>query len=89
MKTLDLAAEPHLVDSRIDDRKRKFPDTYELDVVLGPGIAARSSQKISLAAVIEEKDGIKSYWALAHPAGGPNFHHPACFTALPPAIATA
>ncbi|MDR2858758.1 MAG: DOMON-like domain-containing protein [Novosphingobium sp.] len=35
-----------------------------------------------LSAVIEEKDGTRSYWALAHPAGKPDFHDPACF-ALP------
>ncbi len=28
-----------------------------------------------LSAVIEETDGIKSYWALAHPPGKPDFHH--------------
>lgn len=38
-----------------------------------------------LTAVIEETDGTKSYWALAHPPGKPDFHHPACFAAtLPP-----
>lgn len=36
-----------------------------------------------LNAVIEEKSGRKSYWALAHPPGDkPDFHDPACF-ALP------
>jgi hypothetical protein len=25
--------------------------------------------------VIEETNGNKSYWALAHPAGKPDFHH--------------
>ncbi len=35
--------------------------------------------KIGLSAVIEEQDGTKSYWALAHPPGKPDFHHPACF----------
>jgi hypothetical protein len=40
---------------------------------------------IGLSAVIEESDGTKSYWALAHPPGKPDFHHPTCFTAtLPP-----
>jgi hypothetical protein len=29
--------------------------------------------------VIEESDGTKSYWALAHPAGPPDFHDPTCF----------
>lgn len=33
-----------------------------------------------LSAVIEVTDGTKSYWALAHPPGKPDFHHPACFT---------
>lgn len=42
---------------------------------------------LNLAAVIEEKSGRKSYWALAHPPEGPpDFHHPACFVLeLPPA----
>jgi hypothetical protein len=36
--------------------------------------------------VIEERNGRKSYWALAHPPGEPDFHHPACFALeLPPA----
>jgi hypothetical protein len=40
---------------------------------------------LSLSAVIEETDGTKSYWALAHPPGKPDFHHPTCFAAtLPP-----
>jgi hypothetical protein len=41
---------------------------------------------VNLSAVIEERDGTKSYWALAHPPEGPpDFHHPACFVLeLPP-----
>jgi predicted GIY-YIG superfamily endonuclease len=44
---------------------------------------------INLAAVIEEKSGHRSYWALAHPPSGPpDFHDPACFVLeLPPAPA--
>lgn len=34
---------------------------------------------IALSAVIEETDGTKSYWALRHPPGPPDFHHPDCF----------
>jgi len=30
----------------------------------------------AITAVIEEADGTKSYWALAHPAEKPDFHHP-------------
>ncbi len=35
--------------------------------------------RLGLSAVIEEQDGTKSYWALAHPAGAPDFHHADCF----------
>jgi hypothetical protein len=36
--------------------------------------------RLGLSAVIEEKDGTKSYWALHHPPGDrPDFHHPDCF----------
>lgn len=31
------------------------------------------------SAVVEEKDGRKSYWALAHPSRQPDFHHRDCF----------
>ncbi len=41
--------------------------------------------EIGISAVIEETDGTKSYWALAHPPGKPDFHHPACFAATLPA----
>lgn len=34
---------------------------------------------LGLAAVIEERIGRRSYWALAHPPGAPDFHHPDCF----------
>jgi len=34
------------------------------------------------AVTFEERDGTKSYWALAHPGGDkPDFHDPSCFTA--------
>jgi len=31
--------------------------------------------RVGLSAVIEEAGGHKSYWALAHPLGKPDFHH--------------
>lgn len=33
----------------------------------------------ALTAVIEETGGRKSYWAVRHPDGPADFHHPACF----------
>ncbi len=41
--------------------------------------------RYGLSAVIEETGGTKSYWALAHSSGAPDFHHPACFAATLPA----
>jgi len=35
--------------------------------------------RLGLSALIEETSGHKSYWALAHPPGKPDFHHPDCF----------
>ena len=51
---------------------------------LGATIAVDSDRhwRLALSAVLEEKDGTKSYWALAHPPGDePDFHHPDCFVA--------
>lgn len=39
---------------------------------------------LNLTAVIEEEGGVKSYWALAHPSGPPDFHDPSCFIARLP-----
>jgi hypothetical protein len=48
-------------------------------------IDAGPSWQLGLSAVLEEKDGTKSYWAIAHPSGDkPDFHDPACFAARLP-----
>ena len=41
--------------------------------------------RLGLTAVIEEVDGRRSYWALAHPPGKPDFHDAGCFTLELPA----
>ena len=38
-------------------------------------IKAQGRMRVGLSAVIEEKDGTLSYWALRHPPGKPDFHH--------------
>lgn len=50
---------------------------------LGATIAvpADTNWELGLSAVLEEKDGTKSYWALAHPSEKPDFHDPGCFAA--------
>jgi hypothetical protein len=41
--------------------------------------------RLGLSAVIETADGSRSYWALAHPPGRPDFHHADCFALELPA----
>ena len=50
---------------------------------LGATIAVPADQpwQLGLSAVLEEADGTKSCWALAHPDGKPDFHHADCFAA--------
>jgi hypothetical protein len=35
--------------------------------------------RLGLSALIEDTSGRRSYWALAHPPGKADFHHPDCF----------
>jgi hypothetical protein len=54
---------------------------------LGATIAvdAEAIWALGLSAILEETDGTKSYWALAHPPGDkPDFHAPDCFAASLP-----
>lgn len=41
--------------------------------------AADGGFRLALSAVIEEQSGTISHWALRHPAGQPDFHHPGSF----------
>ena len=49
-----------------------------LEATLRPSLVPA---RLALAAVLEENDGRLSYWALAHPADRPDFHHPDSFRA--------
>lgn len=46
---------------------------YEMRVTLD--LPAEARGPLALSAVIEAADGDKSYWALKHPPGKPDFHH--------------
>lgn len=48
-------------------------------------LARERPRTLGLSAVIEDKTGAISYWALAHPPGEPDFHHPDCFALELPA----
>ena len=60
---------------------------FELQVTLdGMADLPRDAPwRLGLSAVIEEASGAKSYWALAHPPGKPDFHHADCFVLEVPA----
>ena len=55
--------------------------TGRMALQLSASIAVSHAQAlvIGLAAVIEEKSGALSYWALRHAPGKPDFHHPDAF----------
>ena len=55
-------------------------DRYELTAVVDLGLSGDAAWRLGLSAVIEEIDGARSWWALAHPAARPDFHHPDAFT---------
>lgn len=86
MITLDGAALTHLT-------RRTSDDLYELvatlDLVAERGLADDLPWRMGLSAVIEETSGAKSYWALAHAPGKPDFHHPEAFALDLPPLETA
>lgn len=45
--------------------------------------------RVGLAAVLEERGGARSYWALAHPPGAPDFHHDEALALILPGRAAA
>ena len=62
------------------------PDASDSHLALEATIPVEAGDhRFALSAVIEETDGTKSYWALAHPPGKPDFHHPDCFALHLPA----
>jgi hypothetical protein len=51
----------------------------KLDLHQLSALPPETSRRLALSAVIEDKNGEISYWALMHPPGKPDFHHPDCF----------
>lgn len=73
-RDLPMAIEPHV--DRGDDES-----DYLVEVDQDLSALPRGPLQMGLSAVIEETDGTKSYWALAHASGPPDFHNRDCFTA--------
>lgn len=49
-------------------------DHYEMHVTVD-GLPKDHDWHLNIPVVLEEKDGLKSFWALAHNTGKPDFHH--------------
>jgi hypothetical protein len=45
-----------------------------------PAAGGPAGLRIALTAVVEDREGRLSYWALRHPPGRPDFHHPESFS---------
>jgi len=59
---------------------RREAETLAIDAVMRLDrlltIAQGARLRLGLSAVLEDTDGRLSYWALKHPPGKPDFHHP-------------
>lgn len=62
------AVTPGPLDLGGSDRRLMLKTTFE-------GLPAEADWLLNVTAVIETTDGEKSYWALAHAPGKPDFHH--------------
>jgi len=63
---------------QVDDPKisvRRSPTVLELRATLREA----GKLRLGLSVVIEDDSGGLSFWALRHPAGKPDFHHPEAF----------
>ena len=78
---------PRLVEPFLTPGHEPSEPLLEVDLDLSglPNLPLR----LGLSAVIEEVGGRKSFWALAHPPGTPDFHHRDCFQIELPAAEAA
>ena len=72
----DEALQPSIT-LRTADRKLKLGAVIPLNRLLSADFSGKL--KLALSAVIEDADGGLSYWALRHPPGKADFHHPEAF----------
>lgn len=63
-----------------DAASRTLALSADLDLSKVVGLDPAAAWRLGLTAVIEDNSGERSYWALAHPPGKPDFHHASAFT---------
>jgi hypothetical protein len=72
--TAETTAAAPRIDVHTSESELRLSATLDLS-----GLAAlpgTDDWRLALSAIIEEESGRKSYWALAHPPGKPDFHQP-------------
>jgi hypothetical protein len=69
-----LDAAPRLAVRRSEERLELQAEVRVGGRQLGGGV------RIALSTVVEDREGGLSYWALRHPPGRPDFHHPESFS---------
>jgi hypothetical protein len=80
MRDLPLDVEP-VIRAAEPEHENGYGIEVEVDLSAFPQLPLMAN----ITAVIEERDGSKSYWAIAHAPDKPDFHHPDCFVLQLPA----
>jgi hypothetical protein len=78
-EAMRVANEIQAVPITIDSQAARYTLSAEVDLDRTK-LPRQKKWQLALSAVIEELNGHKSYWALAHSSGKPDFHHSDCFT---------
>jgi hypothetical protein len=72
MSSIDGFRAPEIVPRTSTDL---FEIRVSLDLAHAPDLSPGTPWRLGISAIIEDTSGAKSYWALAHPQGKPDFHH--------------
>lgn len=79
-----LDAAPQLSLRRSDDRLELHAQVHLSGAIFASGPPSEASGasplRVALSTVVEDREGGLSYWALRHPSGRPDFHHPESFS---------
>ena len=60
-------------------RRTQRLGAFDLAVTLAFDWLPFAPARLGLSAILEDRTGGKSFWALRHPPGAPDFHHADCF----------
>ena len=77
-RTVESGARDPRIEVQSDSGEFRLSAVLELSGI--PALQGNHAWRLGLSAVIEDESGGRSWWALAHPPGKPDFHHPDGFT---------